>query len=50
MALSENMYLAMHPRCKNADAAAICIDCYIVTPDGGKRVGNSPQKLVALDY
>ncbi|WP_145996050.1 M24 family metallopeptidase [Lachnoclostridium edouardi] len=50
MVLKENMYFSMHPRCKNKDAAAICIDNFTVTKQGGKRISQIPQNLISIDY
>ncbi|WP_181995733.1 M24 family metallopeptidase [Clostridium sp. AM58-1XD] len=50
MTLKENMYFSMHPRCKNKEAAAICVDNYVVTRDGGRRMSRVPQELVCIDY
>ncbi len=50
MVFKENMYFSMHPRCKNDDLAAICIDNYVVTKEGGKRMSRFPQHMICLDY
>ena len=50
MTLKENMYFSMHPRCKNKDAAAICVDNFVVTKEGGRRLSHIPQELICIDY
>lgn len=50
MVLKENMYFSMHPRCKNKDAAAICVDNFVVTKEGGRRMSRIPQELICIDY
>ena len=50
MTFEENMYLSIHPRCQNGEAAAICMDNFVVTREGAKRLSVTPQELVTIEY
>jgi Xaa-Pro aminopeptidase len=50
MVFEENMYISMHPRCKNDHAAAICMDNFVITKQGGKLLNSTPQELVCINY
>ena len=48
MELEENMFLAIHPTCANAETSAYCCDNYVVKKDGGVRLNTTSQEIVVV--
>jgi Xaa-Pro aminopeptidase len=48
MPFSENMILAIHPTARNERVSAFSCDNYLVTPQGGVRINQTPQQILTV--